>query len=62
MECALRDEFMQFAGTVPAFFQRLIRKFLENLFNFSAFGTFVLINRHLSESPRIHLSEWSWSQ
>jgi hypothetical protein len=47
MEGALRNEFVQSAGTVLTALQRFIGEFLPGLFNPATLFTFIFVNGHL---------------
>ena len=47
METASGNKFVKFSGTVPAFGQGFVGKFLKSFFNRAAFFTLVLVNGHV---------------
>jgi len=46
MEAALGNKLVHLPGTISAFFQRFIGKFLNNLVDAATFFTFILVDRH----------------
>jgi hypothetical protein len=51
MEAAVRNKLVKLSGTVLAFDQGVIRKFLKNFFDFTAFRAFVFVYGHLLATP-----------
>jgi hypothetical protein len=56
MEAAVRNELMKLAGTMLAFNQWFIRKFLKKFLDLTAFCTFVFVYRHLPATSIVNIS------
>ena len=54
MEAALRNKLVKFSRTLVAFGQRLIWKFLVDLFKFAAFCTLIFLYGHWIQPPKLH--------
>jgi hypothetical protein len=56
MEAAVGNKLMKLSRTMLAFDQRLIREFLEDFLDFTAFCTFVFVDRHLPAASIVTVS------